>query len=392
MSTDNGRNFLHTPGPTNIPDRVLRAMMRPAVDFSEPDFLDMVRRCFDDLKRVFRTDGQVFLYASNGHGAWEAALVNVLSPGDRILVPETGHFSVGWAETAQAFGIEVDVIPGDWRHGIDPEALAERLRADRDHAIRAVLAVHTDTATGVTSDMAALRRAIDDCGHPALFMVDTVAALATTDFRMDEWGIDVAVGGAQKGLMQPPGLAMNAVGDKAMRASASARLPRLYWDWQRRAEDAYYRWFCGTPPEHLLFALRAGLDMVFEEGLDEIFARHRRIADAVRRAIAVWGRGNALALNAVEEREFSNSVSTILVAEGYDADRLRLACRERFNVSLGSGLGLLRGKSFRIGHMGYLNEPMILGALSAIEASLESSGIPHEKGGVAAAMDALAVG
>jgi alanine-glyoxylate transaminase/serine-glyoxylate transaminase/serine-pyruvate transaminase len=385
-----GRNFLHTPGPTNIPDRVLRAMDQPAVDFSTPAFLDLMNSVFVDLKRVFRTDSEVIMYASNGHGAWEAALVNTLSPGDRVLIHDTGHFSDNWAEMAEAFGVTVDRIPGDWRRGIDADRVEAHLRDDTGHAIKALLAVHTDTATGITSDLPAIRRAIDNAKHPALFMVDTVAALATTEFRMDDWGIDVAVGGSQKGLMQPPGLAFNAVSAKALEVSKTARLPSVYWDWHRRLETPYYRRFCGTPPEHLLFALREGLDMIFEEGLENAFARHRRIAQAVRRAVAVWSRGNTLSLNAIEASEMSNSVTTVLVANGYDINQFRTTCRERFNVSIATGLGKTMGKAFRIGHMGHVNEPMIIGALAGVEATLSICDIPHEAGGVDAAVRFLA--
>ena len=392
MPVSSGRNFLHTPGPPNIPERVLRAMLQPAVDFTDPNFLAMTQSCFGDLKKVFRTESEVICFASNGHGAWEAALVNTLSPGDKVLVPTSGHFTQNWAEMAEAFGVEVVEAPGDWRHAISPDSIENSLHKDKGHEIKAVLTVHTDTATGITSDLAALRRAIDNAKHPALYMVDTVAALGTVDFRMDEWGIDVAVGGSQKGLMQPPGLAFNAVSAKALAACKTAKLPRLYWDWERRMEEAYYRWFCGTPPEHLLFALREGLDMVLEEGLDNAFERHRRLAEAVRSAVAVWSRANALNLNALVPEERSNSGTTILVAEGYDADKLRMISREKFDVSLGSGLGNTRGKAFRIGHMGYLNEPMILGALAGVEASLEATGIPYEKGGINAAVEFLATG
>ena len=390
MPTPTGRNFLHTPGPTNIPDRVLRAMARPAVDFSTPEFLELMNSVFDDMKRVFRTTSEVIMFASNGHGAWEAALVNTLSPGDRVLVHDTGHFAANWAEMAEALGAVVERIAGDWRRGIDADAVEAHLRGDKAHAVKAFLAVHTDTATGITSDLPAIRRAIDNAGHPALFMVDTVAALATTEFRMDDWGIDVAVGGSQKGLMQPPGLAFNAVSAKALAASKAATLPRLYWDWNRRLEPAYYRRFCGTPPEQLLFALREGLDMVLKEGLENAFARHARLAEAVRRAVAVWARANILSLNATEPSEMSNSVTTVLVADGYDIDAFRTKCRERFNVSIATGLGKTMGKAFRIGHMGHINEPMIIGALAGVEATLSICGIPHEAGGVDAAVRFLA--
>ena len=393
MTISTGRNFLHTPGPTNIPDRVLRAMAQPAVDFSTPEFLEMMRSLYADLKRVFRTEsGEVVMYASNGHGAWEAALVNALSPGDHVLVPGAGHFSINWAEMAEAFGIVVETLPGDWRHGIDTAAVSAHLKADTDHKIKAVLTVHIDTATSLICDLPAMRKAIDDAGHPALFMVDTVAALGTVDFRMDEWGIDVAVGGSQKGLMQPPGLAFNAVSQKALDASDNATLPRLYWDWKRRMDDAYYKWFCGTPPEHLLFALREGLDMVFEEGLENAFVRHARLAEAVRRCVNVWARGNCISLNAADPREAANSVTTILVDGGHDIEKFRLTCRDRFNVSIATGLGESRGKAFRIGHMGFVNEPMVIGALAAVEASLGICGIPHESGGITAASDYLANG
>jgi alanine-glyoxylate transaminase/serine-glyoxylate transaminase/serine-pyruvate transaminase len=385
-----GRNFLHTPGPTNIPDRVLSAMMRPAIDMSNPGFGAMVRSCFDDLKTVFKTEGEVFIYASNGHGAWEAALVNVLSPGDQVLVPEAGHFSFNWGEMARSLGLEAIGIPMDWRRAIDAETVAAKLRADKDHRIKAVLMVHTDTATSVTSDISAMRRAIDDAGHPALFMVDTIAALATVDFRMDEWGVDVAVGASQKGLMQSPGLGFTAASEKALRAHKFATLPRSYWDWSHRQAEEYYAWFCGTLPEHLLFGLREGLDMVLEEGLDAIFVRHARLAEAIRLAIGRWSEAGALELNAIEPAEQSDSVSTILVDEAYDAVRFRETCRDRFDVSLGGGLGKLRGRAFRIAHMGYLNEPMVLGALAGIEACLAYCDIPHKKGGVDAAIDYLA--
>ena len=375
MTLSTGRNFLHTPGPTNIPDRVLRAMAQPAVDFSTPEFLEMLRSIYTDLKRVCRTEaGDVILYASNGHGAWEAALVNAFSPGDHVLVPGVGHFSTNWAEMAEAFGIVVETLPGDWRHGIDPAAVAAHLRADTDHRIKAVLTVHIDTATSLICDLPAIRKAIDDAGHPALFMVDTVAALGTVEFRMDDWGVDVAVGGSQKGLMQPPGLAFNAVSQKALDASDRATLPRLYWDWKRRQDEA----------------LREGLDMVFEEGMENAFPRHARLAEAVRRCVGVWARGNCISLNAADPREAANSVTTILVDGGHDIENFRLTCRDRFNVSIATGLGPSRGKAFRIGHMGFVNEPMIIGALAAVEASLGICGIPHEVGGVTAASEYLA--
>lgn len=389
MTIQSGRNFLHTPGPTNIPDRVLRAMMRPAVDLNDADFMEMALSCFGDLQKVFKTDSKVYIYSANGHGAWEAALVNVLSAGDRVLVPETGHFSFNWSVMAETLGLEVEHLEADWRRAIDPGRLAEHLRADREHRIKAVLMVHTDTATSVTSDIPAVRKALDETGHPALLLVDTIAALATVPFEFDAWGIDVAVAASQKGLMQPPGLAFNAVSQKALQAAESADLPRNYWDWRRRHGREFYSHFCGTAPEHQLFALREALDMVAEEGLDAIVARHQRLADAVRSAVEVWCEGGALSFNVQEADERANSVTTILVDEAYDATALRETCSAKFNVSLGAGYGRLQGRAFRIGHMGYLNEPMILGALASVESCLALCGIPHGSGGAQAAIASL---
>ncbi|WP_282606472.1 alanine--glyoxylate aminotransferase family protein [Pelagibius sp. Alg239-R121] len=389
MAIQSGRNFLHTPGPTNIPDRVLRAMMRPAVDLNDPEFMAMALSCFGDLKKIFKTGSDVYIYSANGHGGWEAALVNVLSAGDRVLVPETGHFSFNWSAMASSLGLEVDYVEADWRRAVDPNAVAERLRADTNQSIKAVLIVHTDTATSVTSDIPAVRKALDDTGHPALLMVDTIAALATVPFEFDAWGVDVAVAASQKGLMQPPGLAFNAVSKKALAAAEQATLPRNYWDWQRRHGREFYSHFCGTAPEHQLFALREALDMVLEEGLDAILTRHQRLSNAVRAAVEAWSQNGALSFNAIELEQRANSVTTILVDEPYNADALRETCSSRFNVSLGAGYGRLQGRAFRIGHMGYLNEPMILGALASVESSLALCGIPHGSGGTDAAIASL---
>ena len=386
MPINTGRNFLHTPGPTNVPDRVLAAMMRPAVDLSDPAYLAMVQTCFEDLGRAFRTDGRVFIYISNGHGAWEAALVNVLSPGDKVLAPEVGHFSRNWAEMASTFGVDVDVVSSDWRNALDPNVIEERLRQDTGAEIKAVLMVQTDTATAITSDVAAVRRAMDAAGHPALLMVDVVASLAAAPFDMDQMGVDVAVAASQKGLMQPPGLGIVAASAKAWEAHQKSTLPRLYWDWTRRSADEYYRKFCGTSPIHLLYGLRAALDMLFEEGLDNVVARHGRLAEGVRKAIEVWSRANVLEFNAINPADRCDSVTTIRVAEGYDADVLRLVCRGELDLSLGAGLGDLGGRAFRIGHLGYLNEAMVLGALATVETALTVTGIPFEAGGVDAAI------
>ncbi len=385
-----GRGFLHTPGPTTVPDRVLAAMQRPAVDLSEPGFVELTRSTIDDLAPVFRTAGEVFVYAANGHGAWEAALANVVAPGEAVLVPENGHFSDGWRRMADTLGIETVSIDGDWRRAIGPERVGEALAADTDRRIKAVLAVQTDTATGITSEIAPLRAAVDAVGHPALLMVDAVASLGTIDLRMDEWGVDVVVSAAQKGLMSPPGLSFNAVGPRAAAAAAAGGSPRNYWDWARRREDEYYLWFNGTAPEHLVWALRESLDMLAEEGLEAAFARHERLAGAVRAAVAVWAEAGIVEFNALEPSERSNGVTTIRLAEPYDAREVIRQCRERYDVSLGGGLGRLAGRCFRIAHMGWINEPMVLGAIGCVEATLRTLAIPHGEGGAQAAVAALA--
>ena len=386
-----GRNFLMTPGPSNIPDRVLAAMHRPAVDLVDTDFMALTESCFDDLAKVFRTEGRIFLYASNGHGAWEAALANLIGEGDLVLVPPTGMFSWAWGQLASDLGAEVEEPEGDWRSAFRPERIEERLRADPEHRIKAVLAVQTDTATSVTSDIAAVRRALDACRHPALLMADVVASLGTVDFRMDEWGVDVAVAGSQKGLMTPPGLAFTAVNRRALERSRTAGVRRGYWDWERRLDDEeFYMKFFGTPPEHLIWGLREALDMLLEESLETAFARHRRLAAAVHAAVGVWGRTGALELNAVNPAERATSVTTIRVGKGIDANRFRLLARDALDVSLGTGLGQLDGKAFRIGHMGWVNEPMVLGALGAVEMAMQACGVPYRKGGVTAAIDTLA--
>ena len=386
-----GRNFLMTPGPSNIPDRVLAAMHRPAVDLVDSDFMAVTDSCFADLARVFRTDSRVFLYASNGHGAWEAALANLVEEGDLVLVPSTGMFSWAWGRLANDLGAEVEELEGDWRSAFDPDRIEDRLRADRGHRIKAVLAVQTDTATSVTSDIAAVRRALDACRHPALLMADVVASLGTVDFRMDDWGVDVAVAGSQKGLMSPPGLAFTAVSPRALERSRTSRTRRGYWDWQRRMDsEEFYMKFFGTPPEHLIWGLREALDMLFEEGLETAFARHRRLADAVHAAVDVWGEVGALELNAVNPAERATSVTTIRVAKGVDSNRLRVLARDELDVSLGYGLGPLDGKAFRIGHMGWINEPMVLGALGGVEMAMQACDVPYRKGGVTAAIDTLA--
>lgn len=382
-----GRKFLNTPGPTNVPDRVLNAMHRATLDLSDPEFLAVSESCFLDMKKIFKTDGEVFIYACNGHGAWEAALVNVLSPGDLILVPETGNFSVGWKEMAEALGFRTEQVPGNWRRALDPERIRERLAADRGHEIKAVLVVHTDTATSVTCNVKAIRKAIDDAGHPALLVVDTIPSLAVTDFRMDEWGVDVAVTAGQKGLMMPPGLGFVAANAKALAAHKAARSHRRYWDWSLRMENQSYRTFCGTAPQLQIYGLREAIDMLLEEGLDNVFRRHTMLAQATHRAVNHWAQAGALELNAEVPAERADGVTTILLREGYDGNAVRDVCRDVMQAALGGGLRNLNGKAFRVGHMGDMNEPMLLGTLASVEATLSYLDIPYQPGGVSKAVD-----
>ena len=391
MTVQRGRPFLQIPGPTNIPDRVLSAMHRQAIDVMGPEFIEFSRRLIKDLDPLFRNEnGQTFVFAANGHGAWEAALANTLSPGDTVLVPQTGNFSIAWAAMAKALHLEPAFIENDWRHAIDPQKVEDVLRADAAGEIKAVLAVQIDTATSILSDIAAIRQAIDAAAHPALFMVDTIASLGIVDFRQDDWQVDVAVGGAQKGLMMAPGVSFTSVSPKALEAHQSSTMPRRYWDWTARQDSVAYMWFCGTAPEQLLFGLRESINMVMEEGLAGAHRRHRRLADGVRAAIQVWAQAGALEFNAVVPEERANSVTTIRVPEGVDGEDVRIYCREKLQVSLGTGLGQLSGKAFRIGHMGDLNEPMVLGTLGCVEAALIALGIPHGSGGVSAAAERFA--
>lgn len=390
MTLKRGRNFLLTPGPTNLPERVIRAMSRNSVDISSPEFIEFTRSCLSNLKPVFKTQGPVFIYTANGHGAWEAALLNTLKTGDQVLVPGTGHFAENWADLAETLGLRPEVTATDWRHAVDPNQVEEKLRADREHKIKAVLLIHTDTATGLTSDVRAIREAMDNSGHPALLMVDAVASLGTTEFAMDDWRIDVAVGASQKGLMAPPGLSFTAVSEKALQHNRNTSVPSTYWSWQRRLQEEWYRWFCGTAPEHLLFGLHEAIEMLLEEGIEQSCTRHHRLATAVRSAVQVWGDAGVIGLNALQIEQAADSVTTIRLADGYDATQVKAAAHEHFNVSLGGGLSKLHGKAFRIGHMGDINEATILGALASIEAVFQLSDIPYTRGGVSAAVDYLA--
>ncbi len=375
-----GRHFLQIPGPTNVPDRILRAMARPTIDHRGPEFARLGQEVLEGLKEIFRTRGPVVIFPSSGTGAWEAALVNTLSPGDRVLAFETGHFATLWRDLAARLGLEVEFVPGDWRHGVDPAAVEARLAADP--SIRAVLVVHNETSTGVTSRVAEVRRAMDCAGSDALFLVDTISSLGSLDYRHDEWGVDVTVGGSQKGLMLPPGLAFNAVSEKALAASRTARLPRAYWDWGAMLASNRSGFFPYTPATNLLFGLREALCMLREEGLERVFARHCRLAEAARRAVRAWG----LEILCADPAEYSHTLTAVLMPEGHNADDLRRLILERFNLSLGNGLGKLQGRVFRIGHLGDFNELMLAGALCGIEMGLSLAGVPFTRGGVAAAM------
>ena len=386
MAVQRGRHFLQIPGPTNVPERVLRALSRPTIDHRGPEFSRMTRDILDGLQKLIQTSGKVVVYPSSGTGSWEAALVNILSPGDKILGFETGHFATMWKNVAVKMGLQADFIPSDWRHGADPAQIEARLAEDKEHAIKAVTIVHNETSTGVVSRIAEVRKAMDREKHPALLMVDTVSSLGLTDYRQDEWGVDVTVCGSQKGLMLPPGLGFNAISEKALKASSSARMPRSYWDWQTMISANQTGFFPYTPATNLLFGLREALQMIQEEGMEEVITRHNRFGEAARRAVRTWG----LEVNCLNPQEYSNSVTAVRVPEGYDADALRKKILEKFNLSLGNGLGKLQGKVFRIGHMGDFNDLMLAGTLSGVEMGLALAGVPFKKGGVQAAIDYLA--
>jgi alanine-glyoxylate transaminase / serine-glyoxylate transaminase / serine-pyruvate transaminase len=385
MSPTGGRHFLQIPGPTNVPDRVLRAMAAPTIDHRGPEFAELTKALLPALGPVFGTTAPVVIYPSSGTGAWEAALVNTLSPGDRVLIGETGQFSTLWAELAGRVGLEVDVIPGDWRRGVDPAAVGERLAADTERAIKAVCVVHNETSTGVTSRVPDVRAAIDAAGHPALLLVDTISSLASIDYRHDEWGVDVTVAGSQKGLMLPPGLGFNAVSDKALAASRSAGLPRSYWDWAPILDANARGFFPYTPATNLLYGLREALAMLSEEGLPAVFARHQRHAAATRAAVRTWG----LEVLCADEREYSGSLTAVLLPTGHDADAVRRIILERFDMSLGTGLGRLAGTVFRIGHLGHFNDLTLAGTLAGVQMGLQLAGVPIKPGGLDAALEHL---
>ncbi len=385
MATHTGRHFLQIPGPTNVPDRVLRAIDMPTIDHRGPEFAELGLEVLEGCKTIFRTKNPVIIYPGSGTGAWEAAIVNTLSPGDKVLMAETGHFASLWRTLATRFKIEVDMIPGDWRRGASPEQIEAKLTEDRSHSIKAVMVVHNETSTGATSRIADIRKAIDRAKHPALFMVDTISSLASVVYEHDAWGVDVTVAGSQKGLMLPPGLSFNAVSDKALAAAKANTSIRSYWDWHEIIAANKSGGWPYTPATNLLYGLREAIAMLHEEGLDNIFARHVRHGAATRAAVRGWN----LEVLCQEPREQSPVLTGVMLPDGHDADRFREVTLEHFDMSLGAGLSKLKGKIFRIGHLGHFNDLMLMGTLAGVEMGLHLAGVPHRAGGVAAAMDVL---
>jgi alanine-glyoxylate transaminase/serine-glyoxylate transaminase/serine-pyruvate transaminase len=381
-----GRHFLQIPGPTNCPDRILRAMDQPTIDHRGPEFAELGKEVLQGIRSIFKTSGPVVIYPGSGSGGWEAAIVNTLSPGDRVLMFETGQFAALWRQMAERMGLAVDYVPGNWRRGVDLNQLEARLASDAAHRFKAVMMVHNETSTGVTSRVSEVRKVIDRAGHPALLMVDAISSLAAIDFRHDEWGVDVTVVGSQKGLMLPPGLSFNAISEKALRASESARMPRAYWDWQSILKQNEAGFFPYTPATNLLYGLREAIHMLHEEGLENVFRRHARHAEATRAAVRAWG----LEIVCEVPEEYSNTVTAVFMPEGHSADNLRKIILENFDMSLGAGLAKLQGKAFRIGHLGSFNDLMLVGTLGGVEMGLRLAGVPHRDGGVMAALERLA--
>ena len=381
-----GRHFLQIPGPTNVPDRVLRAIDHPTIDHRGPTFQKLGKEVLEGIKRIFQTNNPVVIYPASGTGAWEAALVNTLSPGDKVLMAETGHFASLWHKMAKKLNLDVEFIPGDWRHGADHAAIEARLAADKGHAIKAVAVVHNETSTGATTRIPLVRKALDNAKHPALLLVDTISSLGSIDYRHDEWGVDVTVGGSQKGLMLPPGLSFNAISEKALEASKSAGLTRSFWDWSEMIGANATGFFPYTPATNLLYGLREAIEMLEEEGLANVFARHDRHAEATRRAVQAWG----LEILCQEPAEYSSALTAVMMPAGHDADRFRKLVLEHFDMSLGQGLSKLSGKIFRIGHLGDFNDLTLMGTLAGVEMGLELAAVPFRKGGVLAAMEHLA--
>src|SRR5471030_1323863 len=380
-----GRHFLHIPGPSPLPDRVLRAMDTPIIDHRGPEFARLAKKCLEGIKTIFKTSNPVIIYTATGTGAWEGALVNTLSPGDLVLMVETGQFATLWKKMAEKLGIRTEFITTDWRTGVDPTAIEAKLKEDKNKEIKAVCILHNETSTGALTPVAEIRKTIDAAGHPALFIVDTISSLASTDYRHDEWGVDVSIGGAQKGLMMPPGMSFNAISDKALKATETLKLPKSFFAWDEMLNMNKVGFFPYTPTTQMLHGLNEGIAMLHEEGLDNVFARHNRLAEATRRAVKVWGLEN-LNKNASQH---SPTITAILLPEGHDADKFRALALEHFNISYGSSFGAYAGKYFRIGHLGDINDTMLMGGLAATEMALSLAGIPHKKGGTQAALDYL---
>ena len=389
MTVRAGREFLAIPGPTTMPDEVLQAMHRPALDIYSDQMINLTDSLMADLGKLFATKGKTYIYIANGHGAWEAVLSNVLSRGDKLLVLESGRFAIGWGAAARMMGANVEVLNGDWRRAVRPAEVEARLRADKEHSIKAIVVTQVDTASGVFNDIEAIGMAIKAADHPALYMVDTVASLGCMPYEMDKWGVDVTMSGSQKGLMTPPGLGFVAANDRALAVHKKAGLRTPYWDWSEREGEEHYRKYAGTAPVHLLFALRKAIDMLFEEGLENAYRRHELLAEAVRRAVAVWSEGQVLSFNIAEPTERSNTVTTVLMGDKQDPATLYRYCKEHCGVILGAGIGDLTGKAFRIAHMGHVNAPMVLGTLGVIEVALAALKIPHGRGGIDAAVQWL---
>ena len=385
MAYSSGRQFVQLPGPTNVPERVLRAMSRPTIDHRGPECGRLGLEVLEGMKEIFQTSGKIVIFPSSGSGAWEGALTNTLSPGDKILMFDLGQFAALWIQVAQKLGLNVDVVPNDWRHGVDANVVEAKLKEDRDHKIKAVCVVHNETSSGVTSSVRAVRAAMKRAQHPALLLVDVISSLASLDFQQDEWEVDVAIGGSQKGMMLPPGLGFNAISEKALAASKSAKLPRSYWEWEPMLAQNATGFFPYTPATNLLFGLRESLTMLREEGLQNVFKRHERLAEATRRAVRAWGLENV----ALDPKEYSHSVTAVYTPAGHSADAFRKVVLERFNMPLGSGLGKLADKVFRIGHLGDFNDLMLAGALGGVEMGLDLAGVPYRKGGVTAAIEFL---
>ena len=383
-----GRHFLQIPGPTNVPDRVLRAIDMPTIDHRGPEFARLGHEVIDATKKVFRTKNPVIIYSSSGTGAWEAAMVNTLSPGDKVLMAETGQFSSLWRALAQKMKLDVDFMPGDWRHGANAQDIEAKLREDKQHAIKAVMVVHSETSTGTVTDIPAVRKAIDSAKHPALLFVDTISGLASIEYEHDAWGVDVTIAGSQKGLMLPPGLGFNAISDKALAVHKTSTSVRSYWDWSDTLEANKSGSWPYTPATNLLYGVKEAVAMLFEEGLDNVFARHKRYGAAARAALATWGLQNQCA----DPKAYSPILTAIVMPEGHDADQFRKVVLDNFDMSLGAGLGKVKGKVFRVGHIGHFNDLMLMGALSGIEMALDLAKVPYRSGGVLAAMNVLTGG